>query len=233
MTKELLSAWGVDFEPVNVEGNDEALRELIALGAPLVPAMAYKGQVVHGWNPNAYAKLAGAEYSDVPKLSPRALAARLDRILELDQAALRATPDDKLTVEGPGRRRALRQLAFHTFRLSAAFVDAMEQDGLEEAWLQEEAPDEMRTGAQIAAYGEAVRKRLRAWFQQAPPARYGETAWTYYGEGSVHSLLERTTWHAGQHMRQVYDLLARHNVLPAGTLDPNLFTGLPLPQAVW
>jgi hypothetical protein len=233
MTKELLSAWGVDFEPVNVEGNDAALRELVALGAPLVPAMAWKGQIVHGWNPSAYAKLAGVDYSDVPKLSPARLAQRLDRILELNQAALRITPDDKLAVEGPGRKRALRQLAFHAFRVAASFVDAMEQDGLEEAWLQEEARPELRTGPQVAGFGDGVRQRLRDWFRQAPPAIYNETAYTYYGECSVHALLERTTWHAGQHMRQVYDLLACNGIAPAGTLDPSVFQDLPMPKAIW
>ncbi|HEX7928294.1 MAG TPA: DinB family protein [bacterium] len=233
MTRELLAAWGVDFEHVNVEGNDEALQELISLGAPLVPAMAYKGQIVHGWNPAAYAKLAGVDFSDVPKLSPADLGKRLDKILELNQAALRITPDNKLMVEGPGRKRALRQLAFHAFRVGASFVDAMEQDGLEEAWLQEEAPKEMTTGPQVAAFGDGVRKRLKDWFAKAPQSIYGETAYTYYGECSVHALLERTTWHSGQHMRQIYDLLARNDIAPEGTLDPIVFKDLPMPKAVW
>lgn len=233
MTKELLSAWGVEFEPVNVEGNDEALRELVALGATGVPAMVHRGQLVFGWNPGAYARLAGVDYSDVPKLTPAELAARLDQILALAQAALRRAPDAQLSVEGPGRKRSFRQLAFHTFRLSAAFVDALERDGLEEAWLQEEAPPEMATGAQVAAYGDSVRERLRRWFRQARPAIYGETAYTYYGDCTVHSLLERTTWHAGQHMRQLYDLLTRHAIAPDAKLDPAVFKDLPMPKAVW
>jgi hypothetical protein len=233
MTKELLSAWGVDYEPVNVEGNQDAMMDLVALGIPLVPAMVWKGQHVHGWNPSGYAKLAGVDYSDVPKLSPQQLAARLDRILELNQAALRMTPVDKLNVEGPGRKRALRQLAFHAFRLSGAFVDAMEQDGLEEKWLQEEAPQEMATGPAVADYGDGVRARLKAWFSKAPKDIFDEIAYTYYGEQTVHSLLERTTWHAGQHMRQIYDLLARNKVAPEGTLDMVVFKDLPMPKAVW
>src|SRR5574341_1511116 len=124
MTKELLSAWGVEFEPVNVEGNDEAIREMVALGAPLVPAVAYNGRIVHGWNPAAYGKLLGVPYSDVPRLAPPELARRLDGILALTQAALRRAAPAHLALEGPGRKRSLRQLAYHTFRLGAAFVDA-------------------------------------------------------------------------------------------------------------
>jgi hypothetical protein len=233
MTKELLSSWGVDFDPVNIEGNDDALREMIALGANLAPVVAAAGGMVQGWNPGAVAALVGVPYADVPRLNPAQLAARLDEILALAQQALRQTPEAQLALEGPGRRRTLRQLAYHAFRLSAAFVDAMEQDGLEEAWLQEEAPPGLRTGPDLAAFGDAVRARLTRWFAQAPPETYRGTAYTYYGEQSVHALLERTCWHAGQHMRQAYDLLERHGVLPPGALDPAVFHDLPLPRAVW
>jgi len=233
MTKELLSAWGVDFEPVNVEGNDDAIREMVALGAPLVPAVAYQGQIVHGWNPAGYGKLLGVPYSDVPRLSPGELAERLDRILVLTQAALGQAAPSQMTLEGPGRKRSLRQLAYHTFRLGAAFVDAMEQDGLEEAWLQEEAPASMTAPGDIAEFGTAARARLKAWFKAAHASRYGQPVATYYGEQTVHALLERTAWHAGQHMRQVHDLLQRAAALPPDSLDPAVFNDLPMPKAVW
>jgi hypothetical protein len=233
MTKELLSAWGVDFEPVNVEGNDDAIREMVALGAPLVPAVAYGGKIVHGWNPAGFGKLLGVPFSDVPRLGPRELARRLDRILELTQAALRRAAPAHLPLEGPGRKRSLRQLAYHTFRLSAAFVDAMEQDGLEEAWLQQEAPANLQSAGQIAEYGDAARRRLAAWFAQAHEPVFAQPVATYYGEQSVHALLERTAWHAGQHMRQVHDLLERAAALPANSFDSAVFRDLPMPKAVW
>ena len=233
MTKELLASWGVEFDAINVAGNPEAQQEIVRLGAPRVPAVAYRGGFAHGWNPAAYAKLLGVAYTGVPELSPAELAERIDAILARVQDWLRRTPPGKLTLEGPGRKRELRQLGFHIFRLSAAFVDSMETDGLEEQWLQEEAPAEMRTGSEIAAFGESVRARIRGWFAQAGQVPWPAPVWTYYGEQSAHELLERTTWHAGQHLRQVHDLLSRNAVIPAGALDPALLAKLPLPKALW
>jgi hypothetical protein len=233
MTKELLASWGVEFDAINIHDNADALREMVSLGAPLVPAVAYNGRIAHGWNPAAYAKLLGVPYTGVPALSPARLADRLDGILARAEDWLRYTPQDKLKLEGPGRRRELRQLGFHMFRLSAAFVDSMEGDGLQEGWLQEEAPDALRSGTDLAAFGEGVRTRLKVWFAEAGTVRWQEPVWTYYGEQSAHELLERTTWHAAQHLRQVHDLLSRNGVLPAQALDSALFAQLPLPKALW
>jgi hypothetical protein len=233
MTKELLASWGVEFDAVNIHGNDEALREMVRLGAPVVPAVAFKGQIAHGWNPAAYAKLLGVPYSGVPELSPSALAARLDAILTQAQEWLRRTPAGKLTLEGPGRRRELRQLGFHVFRVGASFVDAMEGDGLQEGWLQEEAPAQMNTGPAIAAFGDKARARIKGWFAQSDRVPWQEPVWTYYGDQSAHELLERTTWHTAQHLRQIHDLLSRNEVLPAGAFDAALVAKLPLPKALW
>ncbi len=233
MTKELIAAWGVEFDPVNVEGNKEALEELVlVMGVPLVPAVVYEGRVVHGWNPGGVAKLLGVPFSDVPKLAPPALAKRLDGILARVQQAARAMPAAKLGVMGGGRNRTFFQLAFHACRVAATFVDSLEQDGLEEGWLQEEAPDEFTTGEDLARYGERVRERLRAWFGAAQPAVFAEAVATYYGEQSAHSLLERTTWHSGQHLRQLSDLMAREGV-PGTVLEAGIFSDLPMPKAVW
>ena len=233
MTKELLSAWNVDFEPVNVEGNLAALQEMVQLGAPLVPAVAYQGKIVHGWNPAAVAQLVGVPYSDTPELSPQALRQRLNRILADAREALERTPVALLETMGKGRNRTLRNLGYHLFRVAASYVDSLEGDGLQEAWLQEEAPDSMRTGADLSQFGAGVQERLERWFGQAPSAVFGETVYTYYGEQTAHSLLDRTTWHAGQHLRQIHDLLEQHAVLTPGSLPAALFDKLPMPRAVW
>jgi hypothetical protein len=55
----------------------------------------------------------------------------------------------------------------------------------------------------------------------------------YYGPQSGHDLLERTTWHAAQHLRQLYDLAGRLGITPPGPLPTAEFQGLPLPEALW
>ena len=91
----------------------------------------------------------------------------------------------------------------------------------------------MRTGAQLAAFGDQARARVREWFAAHPPAAWQDAVWTYYGEQSAHELLERTAWHGGQHYRQIHDLLSRAGAVPAGALDPALLEKLPMPKALW
>lgn len=219
------------FEAVNVEGNPAAQEELRRLGAPLVPAVAVGDRVVHGWNPKGVADLIGVEYAERARLSPDELARRLDRILEAAQRAIRQVPLDRLGTKSPDRDRTVRQLGYHLFRLSLAFRDGMEQRTFPEAWLVEEAPPEIADGAAIARYGEAVRRQLAEWFGRSQD--YGRTVAAYYGPQTGHELLERTAWHAAQHLRQLYALLEQIGVAPEGRLTDADFRGLPLPEALW
>jgi DinB superfamily len=229
----LLSKWGVEFEAVNVHGNPAAQAELTALGIPRVPATLLDERFVHGWNPGALAALVGVAFDDTPALSPGELAETLDNILYYTQHLAKQLTPAQLELKHPERDRTLRDLAFHVFRLSAAFVDALEQGHLEQKWLVEYAGPDCRSGADVAAYGRRVRERLAAWFAQAPEDAFAGEASTYYGPQGVHLLLERTTWHAGQHLRQIYDLLQRDGSLPVPPVAPELFEGLPMPAELW
>jgi hypothetical protein len=55
----------------------------------------------------------------------------------------------------------------------------------------------------------------------------------YYGPQSGHDLLERTAWHAAQHLRQLYVLAGRLGIAPPVPLPLAAFAGLPLPEAIW
>jgi hypothetical protein len=227
----LLSSWRVPFEPVNVEGNPAAREELRRLGGPLVPAVAVGTRIVHGWNPKGVAELVGVAYVEPERLTPDELARGLDRILAAAQRAVRQVPADGLGMKSPDRDRPVWQLGYHVFRLSLAFRDGMEQRRFPEDWLQEEAPAEIRDGEAIARYGETVRERLAEWYARA--------GWcegmvpTYYGPQTAHELLERTVWHAAQHLRQLYAFLERMGVAPYQPLTDADFSGLPLPKEVW
>jgi uncharacterized damage-inducible protein DinB len=220
-------------EPVNVEGNTANLAEMQRLGAPNPPALAVGERIVHGWQPRAYAELAGVPYDGADMLSPDELRRRLERILALAQQALREADGESLELKPPGRDRSVRDLGFHIFRLSSAFVEALELGDFPAEWFRETAPPELRSGEALADFGDKVRHRLAAWFATAPVEIYGTTVKTFYGECTVHELLERTTWHAGQHTRQIYHLLREHGLLPAGALDPEVFAGLPMPKEMW
>ena len=229
----MLSSWGIAFEAVNVEQDPQAAAELQRRQVPLVPAVAVGEQIVHGWNPPALAALVGVPYSDRPQLSPSELAARLDRILEATQRALRSVPAERLRTTAPGRDRTLGDIGYHIFRLSLGFRDAAREKRFPVAWLLEAAPAEMRDGAALARYGETVRAQLSDWFAAHPGQPFSVVVQTYYGPQSLHALLERTSWHAAQHLRQVYALLEAAGLPPEQPLGARDFAGLPLPDSVW
>jgi len=218
---------------VNVEGSAAALEELRRLGVPVVPAVAVGARAAHGWNPPAYAELLGGDFTPAAKLPAAALAARLDRILASAERAIAAVPEAHLEHKPPQRNRSIRDLTYHLFRLSLAFVDGMDMGKLPETWLQETAPKDLRNGAAIARYGALVRGRIGGWFEGASPKEFVRTIAVYYGPQSGHDLLERTTWHAAQHLRQLYALLDGLGNPPQEPLPSADFEGLPLPASLW
>ncbi len=221
----------MSFRAIDVEAEPAARADLARLGISLVPAVVVGDHAVHGWNPKAVAELVGVPYGESPRLAPEALARRLDRILAAAQRAMRQVPDRHLGMTWPGRDRPVRQLGYHLFRLTLAFPDAMLERRLPAAWLQEEAPAELADGAAIARYGETVRARLAEW--RGRPGAWDGVVETYYGPQTGHELLERTAWHAAQHLRQLYAFLERMGVTPEAPLTAADYEGLPLPAEVW
>jgi hypothetical protein len=197
-----------------------------------VPAVVVGDRAVHGWNPKGYAELLGVTFEEPSRLSPRALAARLDAILAESQKLIGTMTREHVDWIPAERARTVRDLGFHVFRLSLAFVDGMDRGEFPEGWLQERAPEALTDGAAVARYGALVRGRLTGWFQGAGDDEYARIVAVYYGPQSGHELLERTTWHAGQHLRQLHDCARRLGMTPP-PLQASLFADLPMPAALW
>ena len=219
------------FDGFDVEAAPERRRDLEPFGVVRVPATIYDGRIVHGWNPKALAELVGVSYAERVPLTPPELARRLDTVLGATQRAMRQIPLDRLGMKAPGRNRTVRQLGFHVFRLSVAYVDTREQGHLGEHVFEESPPSEMADGAAIAAYGDTVRARLAAY--QARPDWCDGSVSTYYGPQTAHEFMERTTWHAAQHLRQIYWFLDQMGVRAEAPLTDADLEGLPIPRDVW
>jgi hypothetical protein len=210
-----------------------ANEELKRLGVPRVPAVVVGDRAVHGWNPAGYAELVGVDYRPAIKLSPSVLAARLDRILASTEALVRRIPDDRMEWTPPERNRPLADLGFHVFRLSLGFVEGVDRATFPATVHTETAPSDLRTGDAIARYGALVRGRLSGWFAGAGGDEFARIVETYWGPVVAHDLLERTTWHAAQHLRQLYILAARIGVTPDAPEPTEAYKDLPLPAAIW
>jgi len=221
----------VAFEGFDVENEPERRRDLERVGVARVPATIVGDRVVHGWNPKALAELVGARYAERRQLSPAELARRLDSVLAATQRAIRQVPRKHLGMKAPGRDRSVRQLGFHVFRLSAGFIDTRVGGHLDAHVFDEQAPAEMADGEAVARYGETVRQRL-AEYCSGPGWCDGDVG-TYYGPQTAHDFMERTTWHAAQHLRQIYWFLEQMGVRADEPLTDADLDGLPIPTDVW
>jgi len=70
--------------------------------------------------------------------------------------------------------------------------------------------------------------------QQSPHLAEALLTPLYYGQPTLHEYMERTAWHAGQHLRQL-ELVIKEKLAqqPEPSLSDNLFKGLPMPHLVW
>lgn len=207
------------------------MKDLAPFGITRVPAVVVGDKAVHGWNPQGLAELVGVAYDDSGKLSCEELAARLDTILLAAQRAVRQIPDAHLGFKWPGRDRTIRELGYHVFRVALSYRDTREQGMLMEDWFGENPPDEMRTGADVAAFGEQAQVQMAEWLQG--DGVYEGMCDTYYGSQSAPELFERTVWHAAQHVRQIYVMLETVGVTPEAPLTEADYQGLPLPENLW
>ncbi len=198
-----------------------------------MPAVAVGERIVHGWNPRGFAELVGIPYTEAPQLPPTELAERLDRILQATQRVMRQVPTTRLDTRTLGGERTIRDLGYHIFRLSLVFRDAAVEDRFPEAWLLERVPAALSDGRAIAEYGAFVREQLARWFEGHGGESFARTVQTYYGPQSLLALLERTAWHAAQHLRQVYALLEGVGVTLERPLTAEDYAGLPLPSTLW
>ena len=92
----------------------------------------------------------------------------------------------------------------------------------------------MATRQDLLAYGAHVQSRLNAWWETA--GRYTDFSRdgnVYYGDVTLHEVLERTGWHSGQHTRQLMLTLEKLGLEVDQPLADEAFAGLPMPNKVW
>lgn len=168
-----------------------------------------------------------------PVLSPDQLIGRLDLFMATAARLIRQMPDTYLATEVPNRPRSYQVLAHHIFRIPEVFLTVARGATLTHESLGEGPTAAMTSFAAIAAFGEGVRQDLLGWWAGQRDKSGRATVQTYYGEQTLHEVLERTTWHAGQHVRQWHMLLGMAGIAVDGPLGDEAFANLPMPSSVW
>ena len=234
--KEFVLEHGVRFESVNVLEDDAGFAELQELGVRMVPIAARGTVWANGAVFRDVAAVAGFDYGGQQMLAPEALKDKVLMILDGAARYLEQIPDDQLDVILPGRPRSYRQLAYHVFDIPKVFLDRVEHDApyTYEA-LKSILPDDMTTKANLLAYGRDTRARFAEWWVRDGAATdFTQPGKVYYGEVSLHEVLERTGWHSGQHTRQIMLMLREKlGIEPNVPISDDDLVGLPLPKNVW
>ena len=210
--------------------------EMAPFGIKMVPVVTRGMEWANGQILRDVARVAGVSLGEQKMLAPAELARRIDIVLTAEQRFFGQMPEDKMQGQVPGRPRSFANLAWHTFNVVDAWLELV-VDGkpLILGAYNRNAPKEADSKAAIIAYGADVQKRFNTWWQtQGPHLDYDEKADVYYGEQSLHDFLERTTWHAGQHTRQMMMILESFmGIMPRDALGPEMWKDLPMPEKVW
>lgn len=204
------------------------------LGARSIPVLSRGDKFVFAQNIAQVVGFLKLDEKTGPVLSPAQLVERMERFIGAALQIIPLMPDDKLDTEVPNRPRKYRVLAHHMFRISEAFVEVAGGAFFSQGLPGEIArPEDMASTAALAAYGRGVRDKVAAWWASTSDKSCHETVETYYGPQSLHEVLERATWHIGQHCRQWMMLLDRAGVAFERPLGDPDFADLPMPKQVW
>jgi glutaredoxin len=233
--KEFLTRHGVPFVSVNVLEDKRAFEELAKLGVRSVPIVQRGTDWANGQVLRDVARVAGIAFGGTNMLTPEEMIARLNTIQSAAQRFLTQIPDDKLATLLPNRPRSYAELVYHIFNIADAFLEHEVQGlPLKEGAYSRVPPPEMDTKAKILAYGVNVQQRLNAWWaEHGAAADFNAKARVYYGDQTLHDFLERTTWHSGQHVRQLMMVLGLLGLTPDKPVSPETWKDLPMPEKVW
>ncbi len=229
-----MTARAVDYQSINVAADADGLAQLQALGARTVPVVAKGNEFVMGLSLRDVGEFLGLDNQGPGMLPPGELVRRLDLVLSAAQRYLHQLTDDQMQAQLPGRPRSYRDLTYHLFQISRAFLGVAAGETLTYEKLGETPPDHLATFADIANDGEAARQALLSWWSGGGSEMdFATTVSTYYGPQSLHETLERTTWHTAQHVRQLIYILEGQGIAPDGPIGEEVLSGLPLPEGVW
>jgi glutaredoxin/uncharacterized damage-inducible protein DinB len=232
--KEYLTQQGVAFESIDVAARPEAMKDLLAFGVKTVPVVARGGEYVFAQALEDVSRFIGRKFA-AKRLPPQELIDKWLAVLRAAQRHVQQLPATRLAERAVhSRDRSIRDLAYHVYQVPDAFLQAVE-NGLEDLTTTYNAPPpaSVVSTRDIQKYGEGVTARVERWWSQLPDKSCRQKVKTYYGERSLHELLERCTWHSAQHARQIASVLERLQLKPDGPLSAKDYAGLPMPQGLW
>jgi hypothetical protein len=199
-----------------------------------VPVLAKGDKYAFGQMLEPFAKFAGLPVPGADGLSPAELYRKYEMVFAAGQRFARQFPTERFRERViPHRERPIRTLCYHVFRIGEAFLETWGGAEYSVKIADNEPPESMQTGDDIARYGADVWKRYERWWSGLDDRSLSRTLKTYYGDTVAHKVFERVTWHSAQHCRQLAAVLERMGIEPDRPLTAADLAGLPLPERLW
>lgn len=198
-----------------------------AIGGQQVPAVAKAGSSIPGGDLESVAEFLDLAAKRQCALPAEVLIGRLQHVL---RTAIRLTKQlsvEHLADKLPNRDRTLLALANHIVEIAAGYLLVENGQAFDHA-VEGAVPVRELDRDALATRSRSVCARL-AGLQLAPEREVEAT----FGTSNRHRVLERCTWHAAQHTRQLAFMLERFGLEPDQPLSAADLAGLPLPVAVW
>lgn len=216
--------------------NDAGGRELLfsKYGLRKVPVLAKGDKYAFGQMLDPFAKFAGLPMPGAKGLSPEQLYKKYEMVFAAGQRYAKQFPAGRFRERViPHREREIRTLCYHVFRIGEAFLETWNGAEYSVKIADNEPPDTMQTGEEVARYGASVWQQYEAWWRTLDDRSLSRELKTYYGDTAAHKVFERVTWHSAQHCRQLIAVLERMAIAADQPLTADDLAGLPLPERLW
>lgn len=204
-----------------------ARRRFEALNASVVPTVAAAGKCVPGVDLAAVAALLNLPFDAPAALPATVLMARLRDVLATAMRLFDQFPETTLSNKVANRDRTYLALANHIVEIAARYCDVAAGHAFDTD-ASAAIPVRELGRPQLSRQASSIATQLATLPDDAE-----REVETFFGPTTLHSVLERCTWHVAQHTRQLADLLERLRIKPDAPLSKMELDGLPLPAGVW
>ncbi|MCZ6856236.1 MAG: hypothetical protein O7G86_20160 [Gammaproteobacteria bacterium] len=181
---------------------------------------------------NEVARFVGLVEHFTPALEPGELIARIKQVLPIGVESLQQIPAERLPDKLPGRDRSYLDLGNHIVAIPGGCL-AVTKGRAFTGEIAKAVPAVNFSPDKLVTLAADITGQLDDWWTRREDPHCSEMVSTFYGEQSLHSVIERCTWHMTQHVRQLMMVLQILGLNPRRPLTSADLAGLPLPAKVW
>ena len=142
--------------------------------------------------------------------------------------ALDHIPESAYELKIPGRDRTVWNLVEHMCEIAYVYQRVATGGSKFDATAADAEVTGKSTRAQLHA---SISRRTAELSRESHD--YERQIETYFGFASLHYILERSTWHIAQHLRQLTSLMRDIDPTIMRKIDVESLEGLPIPIEVW